>query len=197
MIIKQKFWIPVLAALLPVNMAHAKAEVIPDVNLTLPAASAKKSRTQPAMISFEEQDLAASPSVNLSELFQQQQSTIHLSNNAGDTSQTALSIRGFGDNAGQNTLILVDGFPLINASLLAPDFNSIPLNDIERIDIYQGSKGSLWGNQAVGGVVNIITRHPEKFFFSSIASAGSYQHYYLNIVTAQTFKHGLYANYLR
>ena len=80
-----------------------------------------------------------------------------------DSSQTALSIRGFGDNAAANSLILVDGFPLANVSLLTPNFNSIALSDIERIDIIQGSQGSLWGNQAVGGVLNIVTRHPEKW----------------------------------
>src|SRR5690348_9114629 len=102
-------WLPLLMA--------AKTEIIPEVSLTTDTATTTKAaRTEQQITSFDQADLATSPSTDLSELFQQEQSTVRLTNNSGDSSQTALSIRGFGDNAGQNTLILVDGFPLINIS---------------------------------------------------------------------------------
>lgn len=184
------------AALAQASFAQQKAKVIPEVSLKTETITTRSAHSRPQTTSFQQSELQDSPSVNLSDLLLQQQSTIRLTNNSGDTSQTALSIRGFGDNAGQNSLILIDGFPLTNASLLAPNFNSIPLSDIERIDIYQGSKGTLWGNQAVGGVMNIITRHPEKFFANSIVSAGSYQSYYINVIAAQKFKHGIFLKML-
>jgi len=115
-----------------------------------------------------------SPAVTFSGLLQQEQSTVRLTNNSGDSSQTSLSLRGFGDNAVANTLILVDGFPLRNASLLAPNLNAINLADVERVEIIPGSQSVIWGDQAVGGVVNIITKHPKTWSATAVAGLGNF-----------------------
>ncbi|NOQ87761.1 MAG: TonB-dependent receptor plug domain-containing protein, partial [Gammaproteobacteria bacterium] len=78
----------------------------------------------------------------------------------GDGSRATVDMRGFGDSAGSNTLILIDGRRLNNPDIGAPDLNSIALDDVERIEVVQGSAGVLFGDQAVGGVINIITRKP-------------------------------------
>lgn len=69
-----------------------------------------------------------------------------------------IGMRGFTGNAPNNTLVLVDGRRLNNASLAAPALNTVAIKDIERIEIVQGSAGVLYGDQAVGGVINIITK---------------------------------------
>ena len=166
--------------------------VIPDVNLKLQNTLQEKHETYFATTQFTRSDVTHTPVINLNQFLQQEQSVVRLTNNSGDVNQTALSLRGFGDNAAANSLILVDGFLLINPSLLAPNFNSIPLPDIERIDIFQGSEGSLWGNQAVGGVVNIVTKHPKKFFVNSIISAGSYSSVYDTIFIGDKAMNGLF-----
>ncbi len=99
---------------------------------------------------------------------------IQVSDLFGDGSRPSVSTRGFGANAAANTLILVDGRRLNNADLGAPDLNSIPLQDIERIEIVQSSGGVLFGDQAVGGVINIITRDPGRLRAAVTAQAGSY-----------------------
>ncbi|MES2822871.1 MAG: TonB-dependent receptor [Pseudomonadota bacterium] len=68
-----------------------------------------------------------------------------------------VSMRGFGGNAANNTLVLVDGRKLNNPSLAGPALNTVALKDIERVEIIQGSAGVLYGDQAIGGVINIIT----------------------------------------
>lgn len=73
-----------------------------------------------------------------------------------------VSMRGFGGNAGNNTLILVDGRKLNNPTLASPSLNAVSLKDVARIEVMQGSAGVLYGDQAVGGVINIVTREPEK-----------------------------------
>ena len=58
-----------------------------------------------------------------------------------------------------------------------PDLNSVSLKDVKRIEIIQGSAGTLFGDQAVGGVVNIITETPADFRVFAEAGGGSYQGY--------------------
>lgn len=69
-----------------------------------------------------------------------------------------IAMRGFASNASNNTLVMVDGRKLNNPSLASPSLNTIALKDVERIEIVQGSAGVLYGDQAVGGVINIVTR---------------------------------------
>ena len=76
----------------------------------------------------------------------------------GDGSRATVDMRGFGETAGSNTLILVDGRRLNNPDIATPDLNSIALEDVERIEIVQGSAGVLFGDQAVGGVINADRR---------------------------------------
>ena len=85
---------------------------------------------------------------------------IQIRDTLGDGNHASISLRGFGDNAVNNVLVLVDGRRLNNPSLSGPDLNSVPLANIERIEILRGAGTVLYGDQAVGGVVNIVTRRP-------------------------------------
>ena len=60
-----------------------------------------------------------------------------------------------------NTLVLVDGFPVNNAGAIAGayDLNAFPLDQIDHIEILKGTGSTLYGSDAVAGVVNIITKH--------------------------------------
>lgn len=77
------------------------------------------------------------------------------SDGSGARNVTA-SMRGL--SGANNVLVLVDGRKLNNPSLAGPALNTVALKDVERIEIVQGSAGVLYGDQAVGGVINIITR---------------------------------------
>jgi iron complex outermembrane receptor protein len=93
----------------------------------------------------------------------------------GDGSRATVDLRGFGDGAHSTTLVLVDGRRLNNSDIAPPDLNTLSLKDIERIEIIQGSAGVLYGDQAVGGVINIITRTPQRFEAAAEIGAGSYE----------------------
>lgn len=82
--------------------------------------------------------------------------TVIGSNNAPGTNLTA-SVRGA--SAG-NTLILLDGIPVSDPSVNNNyfDLNLIPIDQIERIEILKGGQSTLYGSDAVAGVINIITR---------------------------------------
>jgi iron complex outermembrane receptor protein len=94
------------------------------------------------------------------------------------TGKTAsVDIRGFGETAPLNTLVLVDGRRVNEVDLSGVDWTQIPLDRVERIEIVRGSGSVLYGDNAVGGVINIITKRPEKpFSFQGGVVLGSY-HY--------------------
>ncbi|RDH81725.1 MAG: hypothetical protein DIZ80_16050 [endosymbiont of Galathealinum brachiosum] len=58
--------------------------------------------------------------------------------------------------------------------LSGPDLNAVSIKDIEQIEIIQSSAGVLYGDQAVGGVINVITRKPKEFTADIEARTGSY-----------------------
>lgn len=160
------------AIYLQLALANSNSIKIPDVTVT--STQTISNVTTPSnVVVITQQQIAAVGAKSLSELLATQ-SILQLSNASGDNSQTIISMRGFGDNAAANSLILVDGFRLANPDLTAPDLSSILLPDIERIEIISGSQGTLFGDQVVGGVINIITRKPKKFMARLLSGYGSY-----------------------
>jgi iron complex outermembrane receptor protein len=100
---------------------------------------------------------------------------VHISDIFGDGSQATIDLRGFGPTAGSSTLVMIDGRKLNNsADGGAPDLSLIDIDSIERIEILQGSAGVLYGNQAVGGVVNIIRKKASRDSANIGIRAGSY-----------------------
>jgi iron complex outermembrane receptor protein len=84
-----------------------------------------------------------------------------------------VDMRGFGAASGQNTLILLDGRRLNDVDFSSVDFSVIPLQSIERIEIMRNSGAVLYGDGAVGGTINIITRRSEKSGTSGFFKAGA------------------------
>ena len=88
---------------------------------------------------------------------------------------TVPSIYMRGASSGR-TLILIDGMPVGDPSMISNEFdlNLVPLNLIERIEILKGAQSTLYGSDAIGGVINIITKNKSIPNFSGDISAGSY-----------------------
>jgi iron complex outermembrane recepter protein len=88
----------------------------------------------------------------------------------------SIDLRGFGATATQNTLILLDGRRINDIDLSLVDFGSIPLDNIARIEIIHGGGAVLYGDGAVGGVINIITKQTARQGTSgqTALSTGSY-----------------------
>ncbi len=73
--------------------------------------------------------------------------------------QTSLNMAGFGGNS---VLFLVDGERLAGETLDNVDYSRLNMDNVERIEIVKGAVSSLYGSNAIGGVVNIISREAEQ-----------------------------------
>jgi vitamin B12 transporter len=80
---------------------------------------------------------------------------IQLSRNGAPGQSAAVLIRG---SSASNTLVLIDGVRVGSATLGQTDLAAISLAQVERIEIMRGPGSSLYGADAIGGVVNIVTR---------------------------------------
>lgn len=78
-----------------------------------------------------------------------------------NSSQWAISARGFNNVLANKLLVMIDGrviFTPLYAGVFW-DVNNILLDDVERIEVISGPGGTLWGANAVNGVINIITKN--------------------------------------
>ncbi|MGM8361298.1 TonB-dependent receptor plug domain-containing protein [Flavobacterium sp. ARAG 55.4] len=68
------------------------------------------------------------------------------------------------------TMIMIDGVPLVGRSSGALDLSRVSVGNIERIEIVKGASSALYGSEAMGGVINVITKRPQKDLFSGSLS---------------------------
>ncbi|MEX2480667.1 MAG: TonB-dependent vitamin B12 receptor [Gammaproteobacteria bacterium] len=96
-------------------------------------------------------------------------------NNGGLGKATSVFLRG---TESDHVLVLIDGIKVGSATLGTTAFQDIPIEQIERIEIVRGPRSSLYGSEAIGGVIQIFTRRGGgalKPFFS--IGGGSYHTY--------------------
>ncbi len=96
----------------------------------------------------------------------------------------------------KETLVLVNGVPIATPTHGSYDLDQIPLNMVERVEIVRGAASTLYGSDAYGGVINIITRKPRDIKTSASAEGGNHDYYdgkvgfrYKNLGIAGSYKH--------
>lgn len=95
--------------------------------------------------------------------------------NGGRGQQSTVLVRGA---TSAETLVLMDGVRINSATNGGADFSSIPLNQVERIEYIRGARASVYGADAIGGVINIITRGTagqSKHVLNGSAGSNDYQ----------------------
>lgn len=101
------------------------------------------------------------------------------------TMRPVVSLRGFSANEQSRTLVLLDGIPINTSDDGGVNWNSLNLENIEKVEIFKGPGSSLYGSNAMGGVINVITRKPtDKLKTTVTLSYGTYN----------TFNSGLHAS---
>ncbi|CAI8218316.1 MAG: Colicin I receptor [Cryomorphaceae bacterium] len=84
------------------------------------------------------------------------------------------------------TTILLDGFPIIGRSFGALDLNRIALVDVEKIEVIKGASSSLYGSNALGGVINLVSK---KKLIDGVSTIFSLKHATHNTTNASLIYH--------
>jgi iron complex outermembrane receptor protein len=129
----------------------------------------------PASISvIDQEDITHSNAKNVAELLRSQEGIV-VRDLLGNGKTAQVDLRGFGETGPYNNLVLVDGRRVNEIDLSGVDWTQIPLEQVERVEIVRGTGSVLYGDNAVGGVINIITKVPaEGLSVSAGGLAGSY-----------------------
>jgi len=105
----------------------------------------------------------------------QQYAGLDVASNGGPGQPTSLFLRGTNSN---QTLVMINGVKINPADGSGAALQNIRLNDVERIEIVKGPRAALYGSDAIGGVINIITRQATRgTHYGAYAGAGRYRTY--------------------
>jgi vitamin B12 transporter len=183
----------VMAAIIISSQLHAQdsttVKQLDEVIVTANRVEQKQSSTGKMITVINQETLQRNAGKTLSEIINYQAGIFinGANNNAGTNPD--IYLRGAGTG---NTLILIDGIPVGDPSNINNtfDLNMISLGQVERLEILKGAQSTLWGSDAVAGVINIITKKAGKNSINQTAmlSYGSYQTFRGNLGLNGTVK---------
>ena len=132
-----------------------------------------------------QKEIEESGAKNIADLLDRQ-AGIQVSDYGPEGAQKTLSLRG---STSAQVLVLIDGVRVNNSQSGGVDLSLIPLDNVERIEIVRGGNSSLYGADAVGGVINIITKKSDQKKFLIKIRNGSYipQKYVTGYGTAKKY----------
>ena len=150
-------------------------KTLDEVVITATKSEVKQSQTGKVVSVIDQATLQRNIGKSITEILNYQAGVfVNGANSALGTNQD-IYLRGAGSG---NTLILIDGIPVGDPSQITNSFdlNNINPNQVERIEILKGAQSTLWGSDAVAGVINIITKKAgdKKLAPNASVSYGSY-----------------------
>lgn len=153
---KASFWAGSLVPLLCVAMpSHAESAPmkLDTVVVTANRFPQQERATLSSMDVISRRDIEQSQAKSLPDVLQRL-TGVQISQNGGRGQLANLYVRGTGPS---QVLVLMDGVRLARSAKSSVDFNQIPLSYVDHIEYVRGAKASLYGSEAIGGVINIIT----------------------------------------
>jgi iron complex outermembrane receptor protein len=142
----------------PGSLAELSLEQLSDLPVTSVSGRPESLRSAPASVFvISGEDIRRSSATNLPEALRLAPNLQVARLNSG---QYAISARGFNDAIGNKLLVLIDGRTVYSSlySGVFWDAQNPVLEDIERIEVISGPGGTLWGANAVNGIINVITK---------------------------------------
>ena len=155
----------------PADLADQTA-IIEDVIVTANRSPQAADRVGQSVTVLTRRDIDATQTVAVVDLLTRTPG-VSLSRNGGIGSATSLRIRGAESD---QTVVVIDGVKLNDPSAVGGGYNfgELLVGDIGRIEVLRGAQSTLWGSQAIGGVVNLISVRPSRPLQADLtAEAGS------------------------
>ncbi len=174
------------AMLLAATAAGAQVQSLDEVLVTATRTEQTLAAALPSSTVITRGQIEASQSTGLVELLGRQ-AGVEFARTGGPGSQASVFIRGA--NSSQ-TLVLIDGVRLNTALSGAAALGGVALDSIERIEIVRGNLSSLYGSEAIGGVIQIFTRGADRSGVEFGGEAGSGRSWSANAMLAQRFDGG-------
>jgi vitamin B12 transporter len=153
-----------IAAVQAADISPADTLIVTATRTEIPLSDA----TVPVTV-ISREDIELSLASDLAELLRFQ-AGIDLGRNGGPGQATSVFLRGTESN---HTLVLIDGVRINPGTLGGAAIQHIAPEFIERVEIVKGARSALFGTDAIGGVINIITRRSDDAYFETSAGAGS------------------------
>jgi iron complex outermembrane receptor protein len=147
---------------------------MPEVVVTATRTAGKAEKISAGITVISQEDIKASNAGSIPDLLSSAESIV-VRNLLGNGKSAQVDLRGYGETGQYNTLVLVDGRRVNAIDLSGVDWTQIPIDQVERIEVVRGTGTVLYGDNAVGGVINIITKTPAAGFKATGgATFGSY-----------------------
>jgi iron complex outermembrane receptor protein len=159
----------------PIDLRQASLEDLMDITVTSVSRKEQKlSKTGAAVFVINQEDIRRSGATNIPDLLR----TVPGVDVAQiDANTWAISIRGFNDRYADKVLVLVDGRTVYTPTTSGVywDQLDVPLEDIDRIEVTRGPGGTVWGANAVNGVINILTKSADATQGTTVSAGGGSQ----------------------
>jgi len=138
-----------------VSLTHAQVIEINPVEVTATRMEQKLSDAIPAISVITKEEIVRSNAGDISELLAGQ-AGIEFARSGGVGAPISIYMRGSGST---QTMVLVDGIPFSSQSAIGSisPIHTIPINQIDRVEILRGNAAAIYGSGAMGGVINLIT----------------------------------------
>lgn len=152
--------------------------LLDEVVVTAPSANGRLRGTPHSVSVITSADIERSTATGIADLLSRE-AGLNLQSYYGGDKNATIDMRGMGATASSNVQVLVDGVRLNADDLSGADFGSLSLAQIERVEILRGGGSVRYGNGAVGGVINIITKRAKRGVVNADAqiNGGSYDTY--------------------
>jgi len=134
------------------------------------------SETPGSTILLSGSDVAATPALRVDDVLRQVPgfSLFRRSDSrTANASNQGVSLRGLGGTAASRALVLEDGLPLVDAFGGWVYWDRVPRSSLANVEVFRGGASNLYGSDALGGVVQFLTRQPERPAFTVETSYGN------------------------
>ncbi|WP_374585816.1 TonB-dependent receptor domain-containing protein [Pseudoduganella sp.] len=160
-----------LAVAVPAAQAQVQAPVLNSVVVTATRTPQAARDVVSDTLTIDADEIARSGAGSITEVLQRQRG-IEITRNGGSATNSNVYLRGANSN---QVIVLLDGVRIASATSGAAAWNAIPLGAVERIEVVYGPLSTIYGADAIGGVIQIFTKKGQgPLALDAAILAGSY-----------------------